>query len=197
MKGQWIGTYQGSVDGNIMVNIDELDNHYEGVAYTIPSEKNIPSSIAYLSTKNKNKSQKITAYIYPLDPRNAYQCEWEDIKNLYPADVTHSKEAEITLKIVKGELRINATTDIGTTLKSVLTKPSDDNKSKIIGEEMTWKQFKAHVSKISKSKYLFRGQRKPWRLRTSFHRRGRYRINKFTEIDVKQLHQRLSAITSH
>ena len=44
---------------------------------------------------------------------------------------------------------------------------------------------------------MFRGQKKPWRLRASFHRRGRYRISEFTNKDVKQLHRRLSAITSH
>lgn len=62
---------------------------------------------------------------------------------------------------------------------------------------MSWDNFKSHISSISKFSYLFRGQQKPWSLCTSFHRRGRYRMSEFTSKDVKQLHQRLSAITSH
>lgn len=34
-------------------------------------------------------------------------------------------------------------------------------------------------------------------MRTSFHRRGRYRISKFINTDVKHLHRRLTALTSH
>ncbi len=62
---------------------------------------------------------------------------------------------------------------------------------------MSWDEFKSHVSSMSKLSYLFRGQEKPWSLCTSFHRRGRYRISEFIRKDVKQLHQKLSAITSH
>ncbi|MEJ1438481.1 MAG: FRG domain-containing protein [Candidatus Sedimenticola sp. (ex Thyasira tokunagai)] len=197
MKGQWIGTYQGSVDGELMVNIDEIDGHYEAVVYANPFDKSIPSSVAYIATKNKNRKQKSAAYVNPVDPRNGSQCKWEDIKSLYPEGVVHSDKAEVSLSIVKGKLHVNAVSDIGVVLKSVLTKSAENIESKIIGKEMSWKQFKAHISRISKSKYLFRGQKEPWRLRTSFHRRGRYRINKFIENDVKHLHQRLSAITSH
>ena len=197
MKGQWIGTYQGSVDGKLMINIDEVDNHYEAVVYAIPNDKYIPSSVAYIVTKNKNKKQKTKAFINPVHPINGYQCKWDEIKNLYPEGVAHSDSADVSLSLNNEKLHINATSDIGVTLKSILEKPSEDGNSKIIGREMSWKQFKAHVSRISKSKYLFRGQKEPWKLRTSFHRRGRYRINKFIENDVKHLHQRLSAITSH
>ena len=35
MNGQWLGTFNGFAgDGSIVVNIDECDTHYQGVAYT-------------------------------------------------------------------------------------------------------------------------------------------------------------------
>jgi hypothetical protein len=37
MRGQWLGGYRGSTDGKIMINIDEVDDHFEGVAYLNPS----------------------------------------------------------------------------------------------------------------------------------------------------------------
>ena len=197
MKGQWIGTYQGSVVGNIMVNIDELEDHYAAVAYVNPTDRNIPSSVAYLDTKNKDLEQKMVAAINPVDPRTGIQCKWEEIKDLYAEGISHSDKSDVTFRLEDGKLHIDSTSDIGVELSSVLTKPPEKNESKILGHKMSWDEFKSYISGLSKSKYLFRGQKKPWKLRTSFHRRGRYRISEFTNKDVKQLHKRLSAITSH
>ncbi len=180
-----------------MVNIDEVDNHYEAVVYANPSNTKFPSSVAYLETKNKNKTQKATAYVNPVDPRNGFECKWEDIAHLYHPEVLHADKASVSLNLRGGKLHVSTTSTIGVILNSTLSKATDDDKSKVVGREMSWKQFKAHVARISKSKYLFRGQKEPWRLRTLFHRRGRYRISNFIQNDVKLLHQRLSAITSH
>jgi len=182
-----------------MINIDEVDDHFEGVAYVNPtvSEIQIPASVAYLSTNNKNPEQEAIAYINPVDPRTGFQCKWEDIKNLYREGVVHSEKANVRLKVSGNRLEIEAVSDLGATLSSVLEKPPEEEDSKILGKKMSWSMFKSHISELSKSRYLFRGQQKPWRLCTSFHRRGRYRINEFIKKDVKQLHQRLSAITSH
>lgn len=197
MKGQWIGEYTGNVDGTLMVNVDELDDHYEAVAYVRPTDASIPASVAYMSTENKGDKHKTKAFINAVDPRNGFQCKWDEIKDLYDKDVSHSTEADVSLEKVNGKLHINAITDIEVTLNSVLTKPEESNDSKIAGETMKWDEFKTNISAYSSSPFLYRGQSKPWRLRTSFHRRGRYRISKFLEHDVKQLHQKLSAITPH
>jgi hypothetical protein len=197
MIGQWIGKYEGSVCGSLMVNIDAVDDHFEGVAYINPSDSNIPSSVAYLNTENRESEQISQAYINPVDPRTDFQCKWDEIKDLYPDGVEHSNEAKVSLKIIGEVLHIQAESDIGVILKSTLSKPSINPDSKIEGKVLSWKRFKNYVSELSKSKYLYRGQKEPWRLQTSFHRKGRYRISEFTNKDVKQLYKRLSAITSH
>lgn len=199
MRGQWLGTYQGSVDGKIMVNIDELKDHYEVVAYINPTDKGIPATVAYLDTVNKDLKleHKMVAYLNPVDPRTGFQCKWEEIKDLFAEGVSHSEKADVTFKLMDEKLHIDATSDIGVKLSSILIKPSISDDSKILGEKMSWSEFKSFISTISKSEFLFRGQKEPWRLRTSFHRRGRYRISEFTDKDIKQLHRRLSAITSH
>lgn len=197
MKGQWIGSYGGSVEGNIMINIDDMGDHYSCVAYLNPDNKDIPSTVAYLDTKNKDNNQEVTAFLNPVDPRNNYECTWEEIKNLFAENVVHSKNATVKLQHSKEKLEIDALSDIGVVVKSVIIKTEEGDTSKKQGTKMTWSEFKTHISTLSKKNYLFRGQEKPWPLKTSFHRQGRYNINQFIDNDIKQLHRYLSSKTSH
>ncbi|MBA3965851.1 MAG: FRG domain-containing protein [Nitrospirales bacterium] len=177
-----------------MVNVDEVEDHYEVVAYINPTEMGNPTSVAFMGTENKTPEQQVVAYVAPV---TGFQCEWDEIKDLYAQGVSPSKKADVTLRLEGGKLHIDFTSDIGVKLSSILTKPSEEDESKILGKKMSWSEFKSYISKISQSQYFFRGQKKPWRLRTAFHRRGRYRLSEFTTKDVPQLHQRLSAITTH
>ena len=101
MKGQWIGTYDGDTQGNIMVNIDELDDHYTCVAYLTPNGNGyVPASVAYMVTDDKSKSHKdIEVVINAVDPRNWNQVRWDDIKDIFPEGTTHSDKATINIKI--------------------------------------------------------------------------------------------------
>jgi hypothetical protein len=197
MKGQWIGLYTGSVDGQIMVNIDETAECYLIDAYIIPDDIKLPVSVAYMSTKGKGSKQSLTAYINPVDPKTGYQGKWEKIKESYGNDIVHSDTSKVELNFEGNKLNISSFSDIGVELICTLEKSNDTNQSIIKGEKKSWIQFKELISGMESSKYLFRGQKEPWRLRTTFHRGERYRISEFTNKDVKQLHQRLSAITKH
>lgn len=197
MRGQWLGSYSGDVNGKVMINIDEVGDHFEAVAYVLPSTKELPSSVAFFLTPSKDEEQVTDAFIAPVDPRTGFQGDWDSIKTQYGEDVMHSSQAKVALKVLDGRLHVSATTDIGARFAAVLDRPTGSGESKILGKKMSWDEFKASISLRSKSSFLFRGQSKPWSLCTSFHRRGRYRMSEFTKKDVKQLHQRLSAITTH
>jgi hypothetical protein len=180
-----------------MINVDEVDGHFEGVAYMQPHVRNLPATVAYLATDSTDPENQTTAYTFPIAPRTGFQTTWEEIKALYPPGTAFSKEAKVRLKVSGDQLTVYAVSDIGVTLKATLNRPPQQVESKIAGKPMSWSEFKAHVATISKFHYIFRGQQKPWSLCTSFHRRGRYRMSEFTTKDVIQLHRRLSAITSH
>ncbi len=197
MRGQWLGSYSGNTTGKIMINIDDLRDHYEGVAYLHPDEKGIPGTIAYFRTEDRGLEHSLIAYTAPIDPRTGFQTTWEEIKVFYPEGVAHSREAKTQIKQSDNCLTVSATTDIGVVFSAELARPDQKSESKISGQEMSWNEFKNYVSKIPDAGYIFRGQKEPWKLCTSFHRRGRYRISEFTSKDVSQLHKRLSAITSH
>jgi hypothetical protein len=197
VKGQWIGHYNGDAAGNLMVNIDKVGDHYEVVAYINPYDKNIPSTVAYFDHIKKAQTIQTTAYLNPVNPLNSFQTKWDQIKDLFPDGVSHSNEADVTLNFEGNYLNISAKTDIGVQFSAKIKKPEEKVDSSIVGIPMSWGQYKTHVADLLSKGYLFRGQQKPWRLQTAFHRLGRYRISQFIQVDVKQLHQRLCAITPH
>jgi hypothetical protein len=171
MKGQWIGLYTGSVDGQIMVNIDETAECYLIDAYIMPDDIKLPVSVAYMSTKGKGSKQSLTAYINPVDPKTGYQGKWEKIKESYGNDIVHSDTSKVELNFEGNKLNISSFSDIGVELICTLEKSNDTNQSIIKGEKKSWIQFKELISGMESSKYLFRGQKEPWRLRTTFHRK--------------------------
>jgi len=68
MKGQWIGSYDGSNNGLIIVNIDEHPSYFEGVAYINESNNNLPSTAAFFKTTiQDNKFQFRTKWISPIN----------------------------------------------------------------------------------------------------------------------------------
>ena len=197
MRGQWLGRYEGSYDGQLMLNIDEVDDHFEGIAYLVPLPQNIPITVAYIKTENKASDSSVVADTFPIDPRTLYQVNWEQIKALYPEGTSHASKAKVSLRILNEKLVIEANSDNGVQLNATLDRQPKTTESKIVGQKMSWSDFKSHAATLSNSNFLFRGQQKDWKLCTSFHRRGRYRMNTFISGDVRLLHRRLSAITSH
>jgi hypothetical protein len=199
MKGQWIGKYksQGGVDGRLIINIDKVGDYFEGTAFRYTDDETL-NSVAYFSTSDINSEKEITADIFPVHPKNGRKISWEVIENQDYKSNSNLKKLIITFKRIDDELHLDATSDGDFNLTSILTRTSENNDSKIDGKEMSWCEFKSHISNLSDSQYLFRGQKEQqWKLRTSFHRGGRYQIHKFINEDVPQLHRRLSSITPH
>jgi hypothetical protein len=62
---------------------------------------------------------------------------------------------------------------------------------------MEWDDFKEYVGSLDYRHFIFRGQRKPWRLRTNYHRTGRADLARFLSDDIPALHRHLSARTRH
>jgi hypothetical protein len=54
LRGQWIGRYEGSTGGEIILNVDELEEGYLSIAYLLPDDKSLPRVAASFKTPNKN-----------------------------------------------------------------------------------------------------------------------------------------------
>jgi len=197
VNGQWMGRYEGSNSGRIIVNIDELPSKYAGVAYLIDDASGLPSSATQFQTKNKERQFSFEASVLPIDPRTGMANSRENVKALYAPEVVYPELARVEGKWNEGELHLSWKTNIGTHGSCTLPKPSAENPSEVQSKLMSWAEFKEYVGGLAEQHLLFRGQNTPWRLRTSFHRHGRADLVRFVSEDIPTLHKNLSARTRH
>ena len=199
MKGQWIGSYAGSSEGGIVANIDELPSHYAGVVYLTDTSPQMPESAAYFKTvdKDRNFSFKTTS-ILPIHPRHGTaDSSWDNVKEFYPDNVTMSTTGDVVGSWDENSLRFSWKTDVGAEGKCLLKRSDPDSPSKLQSTRLGWEEYRKHVQGLEGKKLIFRGQGQPWRLRTSFHRRGRTELTRFLGEDISELHRYLSARTKH
>jgi len=80
LNGQWHGTYAGSSTGHIIINIDEAESNYRGVAYLCGEDKSLPGSAAGFGTADKNKEFTFrTDWILALERASGQAIPLEDI----------------------------------------------------------------------------------------------------------------------
>lgn len=199
MNGQWRGTYGGSRQGTITVNVDERSSCYEGVAYLDDDDpQNIPSVAASFQTLNKDRSFAArTNEMFPINPFSGFPTSvsiWEEqIKKHYPANVAISKSANVTGSWRHNELKLSWKTDIGLEGNCTLTRLAAGQPSELVSLKKDWRGYKEYVADLKGRNYLF----EPWRLRTSFHRAGRADVSRFVRGDIPVLHRHLSVRTKH
>ncbi len=199
LNGQWIGTYTGTTGGVIIVNIDERELNYQGVAYLLADDsKTFPASAAYFRTPNKDAQfQFRTDSILPIDPASGYIAPWEQIKDQYPQIAGFSQYADVTGSWTKDSLTLSWISNLGTAGNCVLPRSKAEQPSELIAVEKDWGAYKEYVANLAARQFLFRGQTDQWRLRTSFHRSGRADLERFLKEDIQVLRNHVSARVKH
>lgn len=198
MKGQWIGDYTGSSSGTIIINIDEKRSYFQGIAYLNEQDTNIPTTAVSFRTPDKSRScQFRTSQIFPINLDSGMPDLWENVKHRYTNDITVSQSADVEVSWNEENVSLAWTGDNGVSGRCRLKCSKAGQPSNLTPLLNDWESYKAHVNDLEKSRYLFRGQNKPWRLRTSFHRTGRADLTRFLNEDIQSLHKQLSARTNH
>jgi hypothetical protein len=196
MKGQWIGRTLGNQVGEIIINVDDRGDYFSGVGFTLPDDQKLPASAGFFRSKDKSKDFTFTAFLSPIDPGSGLPTEWKYIEQRYPG-ISHSKTATVSGHFEENELLFNVKTDIELKFESRIIRKPFSERSDLPGKTKAWDEYKKHVASLSEKEYLFRGQTKPWKLRTAFHRKGRYDLGRFITEDIPKLHRRLIARTRH
>jgi hypothetical protein len=198
MNGQWLGRFAGSTTGSIIVNIDERQDHYQGTANLIEDDRTLADSLVSFRTASKEpKFQFRTDVILALDPKTGAGLSLEDLKQRLGKDHVFSQSADVSGTADHESLTLAWVTDTGVEGRCTLPRSKADQPSELIPLEKNWAGFMEYVSSLKGRRYLFRGQNEPWRLRTSFHRKGRADLGRFLSEDVPALYKHLSARTKH
>jgi hypothetical protein len=196
MNGQWIGSYSGTSSGIMIVNVDECLDSYRGIVYLNDGDLTLPSAAAEFRTADKSRAFKFAVDVFPTNPKSELIDSWENVKQLFPS-VRMPKRAEVEGKWDEAGLYLEWKTDLGTGGQCNLTRLDSEAPSPTVTRQLSWSEFKKHVDELRGRNYLFRGQNKPWKLRTAYHRRGRAYLQRFVHNDMRILHKQLSARTRH
>ena len=199
MKGQWVGNYLGTNTGEVIIEIDELRDCFEGVAYLYDSNTDLPATFAPFRTPNKSNSFNLSVNLGPIDKLTGNPSNWQEVQSQYPG-VTFPSTADTKWNLSSNSLEIKWTTNIGTFGTMSLPKSKSDKPSEIKPLQIhSWKDFKDFAIKFEPYQNVFRGQENssPWRLRTHFHRAGRSDLLRFINQDIPELHRNLSHLTAH
>jgi hypothetical protein len=199
MNGQWIGRYSGSSTGFATVNIDELETGYQGSASLIEDDQKLPASVVFFRTSSKDRKLSFrTDFINFVHPRKGTFHIWNEIKGEFDEQIEMSEFVEVEAEWNEEFLWLSWKSQKGDTGSCRLLRSQAGLPSELTATQMGWSDFKQYVSSHGATrKQVFRGQNKPWRLRSSFHRSGRADLFRYVTEDIHALHRHVSARTKH
>lgn len=199
MNGQWIGVYEGPhYTAQVIANIDELREGFAGVAYLLPDNpKRWPAAATFFKTPDKGATLKFRAENWAIDPHTNNPASWDAVKSNYGSDVYLSPYLDVEANWTADHLNLSWTGEEGSNGACLLSASKAGSPSGLIPVDHDWNSFKKEIELWDHRRFLFRGQNRPWRLRTTFHRTGRADLLRFQNEDIQMLHKHLSARTRH
>jgi hypothetical protein len=200
LSGQWVARYAGTNSGTLVIELDEIGDHYEGTACAWQDEPDSVSSLIRIHTLSKDNNQRLEGIrVQPMYYNGTFipPVELEQLKStrglLFPETV------DIELGFDGQNLSIKWKTPVGSAGggTAIAPKTRDGLTSELMPLPVrTWDEFKTYVNSLERKRYIFRGQENnEWRLRTSFYRTGRACIERYLINDVNDLHRTLSSLT--
>jgi hypothetical protein len=200
MRGQWLGSYQGNTSGVATVELDDLGDHYEGMAYVYPGTPGLPPIAGAVTTADKSDKFSLQIKTDAIDMRTGVLVAWDSVKQNYPGvsldpaiDTSWERVGDTTLVI-----DFNSKSGGAGKAHLTLSNGSRPPNRKPLANVKSWTAFKEYALTLDPNRYVFRGQESgAWRLRTFFHRSGRASLFKFANQDIHQLHAHLSSMTEH
>ncbi|HEX4369905.1 MAG TPA: FRG domain-containing protein [Rhizomicrobium sp.] len=197
MRGQWIGRFTGTNTGLLIANFDELEDRFQGTVNLHFDTPAVPIATAKLAISKTLKGQLAGVRILHFDRDSLNLLGQAELKAKFPA-LIFPETADATYDLTSGNLLLNWTTSIGTSGSTGPIQPSKAGEPSLLSAKpMTWRAYKAYADRQSYRKVIFRGQEKPWRLHSSFHRKGRFDLQRYYEEDMHALFAALSGRTKH
>jgi len=183
----------------MVIDLEKIGQHTMGSVMMFPKPGiPAPTMVGKIWTVFRSGDQVFASIsLNPTHPKAPHQLvPWEQLLEVFPhMDVATKAQAELSWANSQMTVKWVSNIDRSGTAKLVRLDPLRE--SDLQSERMSWDRFKKHVAGLAPREFIFRGQQKPWRLRSHFHRTGRSDLIRYTFEDLPTLHRHLSARTRH
>lgn len=199
LQGQWVGSANGSNSGMVVLDLDELEDGYEGHAYLYDEAPGLPNVVAKIELGNKGViHEKITCEVFPIHPSLPLRLSALDLAQDFP-QVSFPQFVNIDLRLESDGIHASWETNIGTSGSAVLgfSQSQEPSQVDVLPDVIDWAAFKSYALGLKPREFIFRGQDKPYRLRTSFHRTRRKDLIKYLLDDIPNALHVLTSQTKH
>jgi FRG domain len=196
VSGQWRGT---TADGqaNIVLELDENGDRALGHGYYFPLNFDLPGCFVHLDLPISFDEYQVIATASYVNPFNGLIYNPIELESHF-RDYEFPRQVNIQFRQDGTRLQIRGITGDQTQLATVKKDKGGKGSSVVsIATVTTWPDFKEYVRKLDPRTNVFRGQSKPYRLATSFHRTSRKDLYTYLSQDVNILHRALTARTKH
>ena len=173
LKGQWLGRFEavensggGKNEGNLLIDIDEIDGAFYGYAVVQNDLANLPITFTRFITDDTAPRQTRVVNMLCLDPRTWEPVQWSTVSHLYPVGFSVAPNAHVTLDYQGSTLQVNWTSSIQT--GSATLPASQAGQASVLRaiQLPDWTAFKDIVETLPQHSFMFRGQElNSWRLR--------------------------------
>lgn len=193
MRGQWIGSYQGSNAGLALLDLDDDGHSFNGVGYVFDDNPNLIATGGRISVPGDASTFEGRVKIYPFDPMTGEILSPPAFAAKYP-EVIHDTEANVRLTQDGDFMQFEFETSVSKAA-GLLQRGHSNPQSSLVADKKIrdWATFREFVSGLEPDRYIFRGQPDQRRLRTSFHRTRRKDLVRYFERDIPALYVRMCA----
>lgn len=194
MHGQWLGKIEeGEINGSIRIELEDRGDAFVGHAYVFYAASLRLPGLRFALRVPKIPPHTVEAetwYLYPDggvmtadDRRRADQMVAERFGGKIPENLG------VEFATDGNRLKITWSAPDGETGSELLTKSDTEGESKLVGRSdlSTWDQFREWAVDQRPRQYIFRGQTRPLKLASSFHRTWRKDIAAWIANDVREL----------
>ncbi|WP_448165222.1 FRG domain-containing protein [Burkholderia cepacia] len=199
MIGQWIGDFVATNwHGRITIDVERVGSKVGGSASLFPGRGSVGAVTIgrIVPFESQDSPAQVLILGNPIHPVTQQAVPWYELERVFP-NMRFGTIIQATVNWQQMRMTVDWNSNIGTRGNATLHTSDAGRPSDLVPVDMDWQQFKGHLAQLEPRRYVFRGQRQPWRLRSKFHRTGRCDLIRYTAEDMQALHRHLSAHTKH
>lgn len=198
LSGQWTGSFQATeYGGSLVIDLETSQGHTVGAVSLWPAPGvQAPPMVGKIQAIYLGPDAAYSSVVLnPVLP-STWIVPWDQIPTHFP-DHEIATLAQTSFRWDKDTMEVSWDSNIQRGGTARLTRRDPTQPSDLTATRMSWERFKRYVAGLEPRRFVFRGQQRPWRLRSHFHRSGRSDLLRYTNVDLPLLHRHLSARTRH